>query len=464
MPDLDGIPVWKDGSCQRCHMDEKHNCPEELCNKAAMPDFDGTPVWKDGSCQRCHRDELHGCPQEMCDAGMLGMTADQGMAVWKDHSCQRCSKHDTSGCPEEMCNKAAIPDFDGEPVWKDGSCQRCNKDHSQNCNEDTCKPALLQGASVFWRDGSCQKCVPYMPENCPEHMCNDSDMGMPGFQFDHDQNKCVREARGMSDSCGLMVTIEQDGSKHDLSHEEGGHKGTTHNSLGVWEDEMVLWSSPNMHSLRYRLKFPIADVHIETITAVYDAGATMKVETDDGRSWEQYCYDSNGFSVNVCTVHVGAAIGSEFTVTISSHHGSWNWWGKMEVHATCAGKCDDCECKTALALSNCGPSFESCKAGVSSNTDRDGRHAALCTSAECTAATDCFRGALESAAGCAHADTPSATKLRALESMCRITDLTDPYGSNSAPQMDTHHDACTAKALNEAATNGVACVGAGAGA
>jgi hypothetical protein len=130
------------------------------------------------------------------------------------------------------------------------------------------------------------------------------------------------------------VTVVQDCSKHPILQGYGGHYGTSLSAASAWEGQMIMWSSPYACKVQYKLYFSSV-VNLAQVTCEYDAGATVSV-WGQGRNGPDRiqlgatsCYDSNGGSINTCTVPTGHSSGTTFYVVIDSHHSTWNWMGNF---------------------------------------------------------------------------------------------------------------------------------------
>ena len=117
------------------------------------------------------------------------------------------------------------------------------------------------------------------------------------------------------------VTLVTDCDKHSIDTNHGGHVGTSLNALDAWTESMIMWSSPRACDTKYKLTYPSA-VTLAGVTAKYDAGATVKIlDHNSAQLGSTGCYESNGDTVNTCTV-AGTGTGTEFYVVVDSHHGS----------------------------------------------------------------------------------------------------------------------------------------------
>ena len=125
-------------------------------------------------------------------------------------------------------------------------------------------------------------------------------------------------------TCTPAVTLVSDCDKHSIDTNHGGHVGTSLNALDAWTESMIMWSSPQACDTKYKLTYPSA-VTLAGVTAKYDAGATVKIlDHNSAQLGSTGCYESNGDTVNTCTV-AGTGTGTEFYVVVDSHHGTWNW-------------------------------------------------------------------------------------------------------------------------------------------
>lgn len=120
--------------------------------------------------------------------------------------------------------------------------------------------------------------------------------------------------------CTPTVSLVSDCDKHSIDTNYGGHVGTSLNALDAWTGSMIMWSSPLACDTKYKLIYPTA-VTLTSVTAKYDAGATVKLlDHNSAQLGSTGCYESNGDTVNTCTV-AGTGTGTEFYVVVDSTHG-----------------------------------------------------------------------------------------------------------------------------------------------
>ena len=118
----------------------------------------------------------------------------------------------------------------------------------------------------------------------------------------------------------------------DLCTSYGQHSGSSMNPLTAWSGEMNMWKNPNRYDVFYNATFNYPQ-NLSKLTLTYDAGATVRVQSLDGKTTyiSKSCYETNGNNINECLLYLSAGPIDGVQVIIDSKHGTWNWMGNYTL-------------------------------------------------------------------------------------------------------------------------------------
>ena len=118
----------------------------------------------------------------------------------------------------------------------------------------------------------------------------------------------------------------------DLSEKYGEHYGTSMNPISAWSGEINMWKHPNTYDVLYNVTFHYPQ-HLSKLTLTYDAGATVLIQSLDGKTTygSKSCYETNGGNINECLLELSVGPIDGVQVVIDSRAGTWNWMGNYKL-------------------------------------------------------------------------------------------------------------------------------------
>ena len=145
---------------------------------------------------------------------------------------------------------------------------------------------------------------------------------------------CGDDSGGGGGTCSTSIDdaniqVINGGTPNSSGNCHGGHCGESSNAADVFHGKRVMFGHPRNYDVQYQICYP-QPVKMTGIVSEYDAGATVCF---DGTC--KSCYESNGGNTNKCDISFSEKLATCYTLSIDSHHSTWNWMGNFLPKVSC---------------------------------------------------------------------------------------------------------------------------------